>query len=331
MTASKVKNLTQTASIQSKDDTISLAGSNIWFQSIQSQDTPPSRTTGSSVMEEKGSSVQKDRTDEGDVSEPSQKYWEEATAEYESINQASGPEVSSSIASAAKIFWHRPLKHEALQKKIEESEIPSNCGYLIPKRVNPEIWTKMGVFNRSTDSKLQEAQRSHSAGTTKMLRAASSLTGMFKENMPKEVREALTDLKDSMTLAGKLSQQLNQVRRDMIKPNIPKEFQKLASDPDETSDLLFGSSLCENIEKLKKESRLCAMLNPERKGSKRKFEHTKNSSPFLKPQRKVVYGQKYGNQNHVDQNRNYQNRDRNNNFKKQERYSNNNNKKYKKN
>ena len=96
---------------------------------------------------------------------------------------------------------------------------------------------KIGTFNRSTDFKLQNAQTIHAAATTKMLRAASTLTGLFKE---KEIKKALTELKDSMTLADNVSQQLNQVKRNFIKPtlpNLPKEYKKLASEADETADL----------------------------------------------------------------------------------------------
>ena len=98
----------------------------------------------------------------------------------------------------------------------------------------------MGTFNRSTDFKLQHAQSIHAAATTKMLRAAS--TRLFKEKMPREIKEALTELKDSMTLAGNVSQQINQVRRDFIKPTLPREYKKLASEADETPELLYAVS-----------------------------------------------------------------------------------------
>jgi len=164
----------------------------------------------------------------------------------------------------------------------------------MPKKVNTEIWSKMGSFNRTNDFKLQEAQLTHSAATTMMLRAASSLTEMFKDNMPKQVKDALTDLKDSMTLAGKVSQQINQSRRDMIKPTFSKEYKKLAAEADETSELLFGTELCAKMEKLKKESNLCNMLSQKdsNSGKRKYFNETKNTVPSPKTQRKVVYGQR---------------------------------------
>ena len=111
-----------------------------------------------------------------ELEEPSQMYWNEATDDYVTTNQATGPEITSSIVGAAKIFWSRPLKQESLKKKLDLAAIPSNCEFFISKKVNPEIWSKMGTFNRSTDFKLQHAQSIHAAETTKMLRAASTLT-----------------------------------------------------------------------------------------------------------------------------------------------------------
>ena len=213
-----------------------------------------------------------------ELEEPSQMYWNEATDDYVTTNQTTGPEITSSIAGEAKIFWSRPLKQESLKKKLDLAAIPSSCEFLVSKKVNPEIWSKMGTFNRSTDFKLQHAQSIHAAAT-KILRVASILTGLFKEKMPREIKEALTELKDSMTLAGNVSEQINQVRRDFIKPTLPREYKKLALEADETSELLFGSSLCEKLEKLKKENNLCALLS-----TKRKFEEPKNFHSSSKAQ-----------------------------------------------
>jgi len=286
---------------------VSLQGSNIWFRSIvdqsnvsanaqQSAVVSPGRAATSSSQSAMGDGQTNDspNKERKEVNEPSQSYWHDAIAEYDTTSQASGPEVLSSISSAAKIFWHRSLKQEILKKKLEEAAIPSNCDFLLPKKVNTEIWSKMGSFNRTNDFKLQEAQLTHSAATTMMLRAASSLTEMFKDNMPKQVKDALTDLKDSMTLAGKVSQQINQSRRDMIKPTFSKEYKKLAAEADETSELLFGTELCAKMEKLKKESNLCNMLSQKdsNSGKRKYFNETKNTVPSPKTQRKVVYGQR---------------------------------------
>ena len=104
---SNVNELTPPASILADDDKISLAGSNVWFQSVKSMNgcsssrhPPPSYSHASggtaSLSGEKSVSKENDG-----ITEPSQKLWQEATVLYESTNQASGPEISSSIAKCS--------------------------------------------------------------------------------------------------------------------------------------------------------------------------------------------------------------------------------------
>ena len=191
------------------NDTISLAGSNRWFGSVlgdkshisseasksNQQSSNPHEDCRDGNGSEKSVKFSSKSPNVDELEEPSQMYWNEATDDYVTTNQATGPEITSSIAGAAKIFWSRPLKQESLKKKLDLAAIPSSCEFLVSKKVNPEIWSKMGTFNRSTDFKLQHAQSIHAAATTKMLRAASTLTGLFKEKMPREIKEALTGSK----------------------------------------------------------------------------------------------------------------------------------------
>ena len=280
--------------LEERSDQISLVGSNVWFNSVRDQSSiKPSTARSASTTESKEN--KKPGKEEEDVHEPSQVYWQDTTIDYET-NQATGAEIAeSSIASAAKIIWHRPLKETVLTQRLEAAKTPANCPFLLPKKVNTEIWSKMGTFNRTSDCKLQDALKFHAASTTMMLKAASTLTSCFKEKMPKEIKTSLIELKDSMTLAGKVSQQLNQARRDLIKPSLPSEYKKLASEADETSDFLFGSELCDQMEKLRKENKLCSLLSKE-KGERKKSD-SKNSYPSQKSQKRGQYGQR---QSHKD-------------------------------
>ena len=46
----------------------------------------------------------------------------------------------------------------------------------------------------------------------------------------------LTMLKDSLSLAGKMSQSINQLRRKLIKPTLPPQFSKLAEKSEESPE-----------------------------------------------------------------------------------------------
>ena len=53
-----------------------------------------------------------------------------------------------------------------------------------------------------------------------------------------------------------------------MKPMLPKQFAKLATDNDEASEFLFGTSVCDRIETLTKENKLASMLDKEKSSKK---------------------------------------------------------------
>ena len=254
------------------DDGMSLQASNLWFgDKHQSTD----------VDDEEGD--KKSLSNSGETLQQEQSYWQDSLNEYENDSKATGKEISSSIASAAKIYWHKPLKEEVFKKKMEEAKIPSNCPFLIPKRTNTEIWTTLSSYTRSTDVKIQEILVQHSAAVAMILRAASELTELnIKEN-----KKPMLALKEALSLSGKVSQSANHLRRELMKPALPKGYAKLASEAEESSESLFGESICERLEKLKKENKLKEILTNERK-PKRKYDSS-NENPSSKSLRRVEY------------------------------------------
>ena len=277
-----------------RGESVSIDGSNQWFRSVKGEHRKRKASPESSKLDNK----------ENKVIEDDQQFWYNAsTHDYDDESKATGKEISSSLAGAAKVFWQKPLKQEALKGKLEEATTPANCGFLLPKRTNTEVWTNLPSFARSADVKLQEIQKIHTASVSMILKAASGLTEA--SNIPDEsslVKDTMLSLKEAMNLAGKTSQLLNQFRRDQIKPSLPRDFKKLAMDNDESSEWLFGSSVCDRLETLKKENKLTSLLEKE-KGYKRKYEanpketygRSSNFRPSHKTQRRAndPQGQKF--------------------------------------
>ena len=78
----------------SGSNALSVDGSNRWFQSI-------ARSTASHEPSE--------RIGKESVLEESQEFWHKAaTQDYEDVTNATGKEVSSSVAGATKVFWQKP-------------------------------------------------------------------------------------------------------------------------------------------------------------------------------------------------------------------------------
>ena len=103
-----------------------LAASNLLFQSneIQKDVLPRCEKEDDNHSSASGSTHDED-----------QKYWRQSTEEYNDVVVV-GPEISSSIASATKIFWEKPLSEDKLKSKIESGKLPANCGFMKTKRCN---------------------------------------------------------------------------------------------------------------------------------------------------------------------------------------------------
>ena len=97
----------------------------------------------------------------------------------------------------------------------------------------------------------------------------------------------LTMLKDSLSLAEKMSQSISQLRRKLIKPVLPPQFSKLAEKSEKSSEWLFGDSVSESVENLEKKSKLKSLLKGKKDSGKRKYaEESSNSNPSPNPRRR---------------------------------------------
>ena len=75
----------------------------------------------------------------------------------------------------------------------------------------------------------------------------------------------MNSLKGSLLLAGKTSQSLNKLRRQLIKPYLPSKFAKLAYNDDDSAKFLFGENISESLEFLSKEHKINIFLNTKEK------------------------------------------------------------------
>ena len=183
--------------------------------------------------------------------DPEQSFWESAAQEdYLADDNQLGPEISSPLANAAKVFWTKPLREEVLKDRLAAAVIPANCTFLKTKRVEPEIWQNIPPQLRGADNKLQGVADAHAASVAMIIKAAEELTSVMPNKDSPEaavLKGVMSSLKNAISLAGNASQTLNVVRREMIKPKISQQYVKLTSKVDESADTLFGGALHEKF------------------------------------------------------------------------------------
>ena len=129
------------------------------------------------------------------------------------------------MASATKVFWRKLLSEDKLKSKIGSGKLPANYGFMKRERWNTEVWVTLGDQLRSQDCKLQKVEKLLAASVSHIGEASSELIKeMVSSKQPIadsfDVKVPLTLLKNALSLAGKLNQSINQVRKIFIKPSL---------------------------------------------------------------------------------------------------------------
>ena len=119
-----------------------------------------------------------------------------------------------------------------------------------------------------------------------LLKASSQLLNMMKvvkrKGINLDLKTPMNSLKDSLSLAGKTSQSLNKLRRQLIKTPLPPKFAKLADNDDDSAKFSFGDNISVFSESLSKEHKTKDLLKDRAKGNyqatsnKRKYAESSN-------------------------------------------------------
>ena len=93
------------------------------------------------------------------------------------------------------------------------------------KRYNTEAWFILGNQIRGQECKLQEVQKLLAPSASHIVKASSELSKqlVFSEQPTVDsfdVKISLPLLKNALSLAGKLNQTINKLRRNFIKPSL---------------------------------------------------------------------------------------------------------------
>ena len=112
---------------------------------------------------------------------------------------------------------------------------------------------------------IQDIQAITAASASLILQAASDISQYLvvaaKSAGGKiNIMPPLTKIKDALSLAGKANQELNQFKRNVIKPYLTPQFAKLADISDDSKILLFGDSIADKVESLRKENQTKSLL-----------------------------------------------------------------------
>ena len=131
---------------------------------------------------------------------------------------------------------------------------PENCTNLVAPKINKQIWQQLRQETRNNDSAFQRAQSLLLSGLYAVLQLCNSANG--------DQRNVLTS---TAVLLLSANRELNLKRRDLIRPDLNKQYAPLCNPSTAVSTFLFGDDLNKEVKELTKSQKLSDKVNPKRR------------------------------------------------------------------
>jgi len=146
------------------------------------------------------------------------------------------------------------MLEERLQEKINKYPQPENCEGLTKVQVNQLIWDNLSSTIRSQDLKFQKVQTSVVKGMTTLARVTDAILKRVNEINGGKVlaQEAI----DSLSLLAHANTELNNRRKELIKPDLHTDYKHLCSASTTVTAELFGDDLSKQVKDISEVNRV---------------------------------------------------------------------------
>ena len=202
-----------------------------------------------------------------------------------------GPGIAENLAKVVDKLLRTRLAEEKLKEKQSLYSRPKNCEAMVPTRVNSEIWQQLQPHTRSQDIRMQKVQNSLLKGLMPLTQLTNTLL-QLPDSVPTESRESIVkQALDALTLIAQANGELNQRRREMIKPDLNQQFQQLCNDQVPITSWLFGDELAKTCQDITNTNRVSQKVSrpgshrPHRQQKyRRHYRYSKNEQGKPRPQ-----------------------------------------------
>ena len=155
------------------------------------------------------------------------------------------------MAEIVKSLLNEELPKEKLSVVQAKYLSPENCTNLVAPKIKKQIWQQLRQETRNTDSAFQKAQFLLISGLYAVLQMCNSSSG--------EQKNALTH---TAVLLLSTNRDLNLKRRDLIRPDLNKQYASLCNPSTTISTFLFGDDLNKEVEELTKSNKVSHKVTP---------------------------------------------------------------------
>lgn len=171
-----------------------------------------------------------------------------------------GPKIDDTLAQNVTDLFRKGMNEEQFDSLIkdENSPRPENCEGLQTVRMNRIIWDIMSSTARTVDSKMQKTETAIVKASVLLTNNLNKLADLEKllNNNGMNVTPIVEGLNDSIALLGHANYLSCMVRKDLLKPELKREFSHLCNHSIPYTNWLFGDDVSKTVKEIEESSRM---------------------------------------------------------------------------
>ena len=176
-------------------------------------------------------------------------------------DKKTGPPLLPNLATWVDHYWKDESESESTCKYIKgEYTIPENCSELVVPKINREVFTQLQPSHRRQDSKYMGMQDTLLCAVTAVAKIANLALETDNTSDPVDTTELATHSLNAVTLLGNVRRKLNNKRKELISPTLPKEIREVCSPNREVVSMLFGDDWAKAVREAKEVASLSSTL-----------------------------------------------------------------------
>lgn len=188
-----------------------------------------------------------------------------AAAQKFGLDNKQGQPLSTEMAANMTFVLRNKLDAKKVGEVMDSYETPSNCSALHITKLNEEVLEKLPSHARSLDIRIAtKVQKPFIKGLTAL---ATAIDELGDSDMDMELKKKLDD---ALLLLAHSNFELNEGRKEYLKPSLPDDFKKLGKKP--ATELLFGDDVPKQLKEVKDIQRATSSGGPLRGRSGQRFK-----------------------------------------------------------
>lgn len=198
-----------------------------------------------------------------------------------SVEEETGQDIEKKFATIINAGTRSVPNESSLEKTVNDSRYrrPGNCYNLTTPKVNEFVWNKLRRESRFRDLSLQKIQSILLKGLTPSVLVVNALNGTLKNKPKLAEKDFVKFAGDTIRLISSAFVMLCHTRRELIKPDLHFNLQKLCGKNQQIStEWLFGDDILKTVKDIQEESKLGPKQSYHSYGFKNsKFRRPQNS------------------------------------------------------